>query len=388
MDFVMSLFSRVSVSMGVLVALLASHTVSFAEVPGNVLAAAQPTQDQLPLVTGAVYQADYILDAGDEVTIEDASMGQQIGIHNKILSDGSLQLPLVGKVYVAGMTISELTDELNKLYKKYYVNPSMNVQIAFQRPMRLYVSGSVKVPGVFVRGENLRPTSTNGVTSGGAYSSGNQFYHVFLTDALLMAGGLKYNANVTDIRIIRQFPKPMTMHVNLMDLLSNSNINQDIALRDKDIIEVPEIPKETVVMDAQWNALMNTNVTLGVYKVSVLGSVNAPGSYEVTPQDSLLKVIASAGGFAQDANQNQVFILRANSTGQVFKKQIRMGDSKMMSAKPYQQTAMLLPDDVIFVDQSGGKAVRGFVSRTLTQATAATTFGIINHMIRKWDEDE
>ncbi len=355
---------------------------SRADIPAHVLAASQSDkqqpEQQLPLMTGAVYQADYILDAGDQVLIEDVTMGK-IGEKNKILSDGSLQLPLVGKVYAGGMSISELTDELNRLYKKYYVNPNFTVQIGVQRPTRLYVSGAVKSPGVFVSGENLRP-QPGGTNPGGADSSENKFYRVFLTDALMMAGGLKYNANATDIRIVRQFPKPMTLHVNLMDLLTNNNTNQDVALRDKDIIEVPEVPKETVVMDAQWTNLMNTNVTLGVYKVNILGAVKTPGTYEVMANDSILKLVSDAGGFAENANTKQVFILRANSAGQVFKKQINLSDHLLKSKKPYQQTAMLLPEDVVFVDESGAKAVRKFASNTATQMVQASTFAIMSRL--------
>jgi polysaccharide export outer membrane protein len=62
----------------------------------------------------------------------------------EVRSDGSIILPLVGKVIVKGLTKEEVTDLLYKKYSSYLEKPALRVEVLNQR---VYVLGEVKNPG-------------------------------------------------------------------------------------------------------------------------------------------------------------------------------------------------------------------------------------------------
>src|SRR5690349_11935408 len=67
----------------------------------------------LPLVptmlqAGAVVSSDdYRLDAGDEIGVDDATMGSLAQSGVQIGSDGTVDLPLIGTVSLAGLTVGQ-----------------------------------------------------------------------------------------------------------------------------------------------------------------------------------------------------------------------------------------------------------------------------------------
>jgi polysaccharide export outer membrane protein len=75
----------------------------------------------------------------------------------EVAEDGTVDLPLIGEVPVAGKTSSELQRDLNaKLGAKYLQNPQVTVRVKEYNSNRVTVSGAVKSPGVFpYKGESL-----------------------------------------------------------------------------------------------------------------------------------------------------------------------------------------------------------------------------------------
>ena len=63
----------------------------------------------------------------------------------RIYNDGSLRLPLVGKVHVAGKTEEELYEPLQKAISEYMKNPKITITAKYS----VSVIGEVKGPGVF-----------------------------------------------------------------------------------------------------------------------------------------------------------------------------------------------------------------------------------------------
>lgn len=333
---------------------------------------------QLPQLTGMVVHSDYLLGAGDVVSVEDAVMGSLV-LHGKLMADGSLNLPLVGRVTLLGMSVQEANNYLNELYGKYFVHPSINLQVTFQRPVRVYVKGAVENPGIFISGKALSPELAERSGLGGADLQ-ISFYRLYLTDALILAGGLKYNANIRDIKVIRKDPKPQTIHVDLWDLLNNGNTIQDLPLRDQDIVVINEIPPEMVVADAAWETIHNSNMGQSVFDVNVVGAVQHPGSYTIGSRDNILKAIAQAGGFSDVAKQKSVYVLRANSAGQVFKKEINLSDKHLLGGNA--EWGQLLPGDIVFVDDSTSKKVLQSAGSFVRQISGSALFPIFNQLFQ------
>lgn len=340
-----------------------------------------PMAGQPNMLMGSVFESHYVIGAGDMIYLEDANMGMLVS-GGRILPDGSINLPLVGKVYLSGLSVPQAKDRLTEKYGKFYVDPKMTLQVTNQRPVRVYVMGAVASPGVYISGKNLEAANLEKATLGN-YDTLSWYYRLYLADALILAGGLSHNANVKDIRIKRVFPSPMTIHVNLMDLLANGNTIHDIPLRDQDVIEVDALPDNAIVMDAAWEEFAETNFNQGTIKVSVLGAVTKPGVLTLEAKDNVLTAIAQSGGFTDMADKDKIYILRATTTGQMVKRELNLKDRRMIGKKPIQEWAALLPDDVIFVDESEQKKMARFGMSMLDKATSAAIFPFMNNLVKE-----
>ncbi|MHB1283739.1 MAG: polysaccharide biosynthesis/export family protein, partial [Metallibacterium scheffleri] len=58
-----------------------------------------------------------------------------------VSNDGNLQLPLLGEVHVAGLTVGQLRSTLTTAYAHYIVNPSISIQVQQSRSIRYYLLG-------------------------------------------------------------------------------------------------------------------------------------------------------------------------------------------------------------------------------------------------------
>ncbi len=109
-------------------------------------------------------------------------------------ADGTLRLPLIGAVKLAGLTENEATDKLTTEYRKYLRNPFASVKILNQK---LFVLGEVRKPGVV--------QVTNGTMS--------------LFEALAHSGDLTDDAERTNLKVIRGgLREPLVREINLADI--------------------------------------------------------------------------------------------------------------------------------------------------------------------------
>jgi len=76
------------------------------------------TRNQIP--------APYQLNVGDEITIE-STTDRELKRTLIILPDGTVTLPLVGQARAAGLTVQQLREELDRVYKQYYKVPAITV---------------------------------------------------------------------------------------------------------------------------------------------------------------------------------------------------------------------------------------------------------------------
>lgn len=334
-----------------------------------------PTPDASPSPSA---MAVYPLSAGDVVTIGDVTVGALVQ-NAPIASDGSLMLPLVGRVHLAGLSVTEARQRLNRDYSRYYVSPQITVQLKRQHPLRIYVTGGVAHAGVYISGKNLLPDSS-GTASLGNYN--NQFWasRLYLTDALMMAGGLSANADARDIRIRHARAPQETIHVNLLDVLANHETARDISLSDQDVIEVPELPENQLVQNDDWQAFAHSNLTRRQFKVNVLGAVARPGFLEVQASDTIFTALAKAGGFTAVADTGHVFILRTLHNGQILRQELNLSDKKLMGHQPLTQWAALRPDDVIFVDDSTAKKTAQLGTGLMDRSATAALFPLFNRL--------
>lgn len=394
--------------------------------------ALNPILGALPEPTSPSNALDqYILNAGDEINITDNMMGEITQGPTHIAADGAVDLPLLGNVVLAGLSVEQAQQTLNQRYQTYYVHPSLTIQLLAQHPIRVYIKGAVKTPGVYTSGSSSQTTGNGSTASLGETDRSQTVYQLYLTDALLQAGGLRHDANLRDIRIERRVSEtapPQTVRVDLWALLAQGAVGQDIPLQEQDVVIVPSVPPDALAQagtshSLDWKKLAQSNLSLNHFTINVLGSVQQPGAYSLGTNDTVLTALAQAGGLRADANPKDVYLLRANAAGQVFKKRIdvsalqrtksqpHLSGSKALAAEPSttilpavagQSSAnsssaktppasmafkvadpwiTLLPDDVIFVDDSQQKkwlhAGRIFLDKT----TSAALLPFFNSML-------
>ncbi len=158
----------------------------------------------------------YQLRQGDEVMVsvwkEEALQKQVI-----VLPDGSITLPLVGRVEVAGLTTPEVEKKVTDKLKKYMPEPVVTVVIAGINGNKAYVMGKVLKPGALI-------------LSG----------PITVLQAISIAGGFDKFADEGGIKVIRaKLEGQETVAVRYKDIVSGRNTATNIQLRAGDTVVVP-----------------------------------------------------------------------------------------------------------------------------------------------------
>ncbi|MDA1087386.1 MAG: polysaccharide export protein [Verrucomicrobia bacterium] len=154
----------------------------------------------------------------------------EVNEENRRISDeGSLALPLIGNVHVAGMNLPELNRELTRRYSDYFLKPQVVVDYVMETGEEaispwgyVTVLGKVKHPGRV----NIPPTRDLTVSS-----------------AIQRVGGFDTSAKDSEIRVTRldKPGEPEIITVNLRDLGSKRvRKKNDIILQPGDVVRVPE----------------------------------------------------------------------------------------------------------------------------------------------------
>jgi len=129
-----------------------------------------------------------------------------------VTQKGTVQLPLIGSVKVAGYTEDEASKMLIQEYKKYIRKPYVEVEITNQR---IIVIGEVKKPGIV--------PVLNGTMN--------------LIEVLSRSGYLTSEASRTNIKIVRgDLRHPTIRNIDLTD--GKSIMNNSLLLKPNDIVYV------------------------------------------------------------------------------------------------------------------------------------------------------
>jgi len=174
----------------------------------------------LILIPTIAHSDEYKVDAGDVLSI---TVYEQPDLTTKarVGSDGEISFPLLGIVYVDGLTASEIEEELRySLEKDYLVDPQVNVFIEAYRSKKVFVMGFVNNPGEYEISKD-RPT--------------------MVLEAITMAGGFKEGAAENGTKIIRvEDGEKITIPVKVTDIIRKGDKYKDVVINPGDIVVVPE----------------------------------------------------------------------------------------------------------------------------------------------------
>lgn len=226
----------------------------------------------------------------------------------RVSEDGSLTLPLLGRVVVEGLTQEGVVQKLTGLLSaKYVKNPQVTIFIKEYKNQQVAVIGAVVKAGSYelVGRKNL-------------------------LQIISMAGGFSESAG-NGVLILREGPdgRTKTIAIDLKDLLVNGNQALNLPIEPNDVINVP--------VDREM-------------KVFVMGRVTRPGAVTAKLSEgvTLLQAIADAGGLAEGAKKGSVTITRKDSAGKEQKIKVNLADI----LRGRKKDVRLQEGDVVFVPES------------------------------------
>jgi len=250
---------------------------------------------------------EYIIGSGDVIKIDVWNREKLSGEH-LVGPYGGITLPMLGEFKIGGMNRHNAAVKIAELYKKYYADPIVTVQIQKYMNNKVYVLGRVSNPGMI------------------HFSGGST-----LIEALSMAGGLPTRDKtifLSKCYIVRG--KDQIIWIDLLQLLQKANTKLNIRLANNDIIYIPES------MDAA---------------VFVMGEVKTPGSYQIqTAGLSLLDAVNLAGGPTEDGALRKVRLIRDMKEGEGVK---TINLDKVLKKGDYSQNYLLKDNDIIYIPKKG-----------------------------------
>jgi len=97
---------------------------------------------------------DYVLKAGDSIEMI-IYKEPDLSIRSRLAKDGKVQLPLLGEVKLAGLTIKDATDLLRARYDAdYVVSPQIYLNIISYSTVKFTAIGQVGRPGTYEYSES------------------------------------------------------------------------------------------------------------------------------------------------------------------------------------------------------------------------------------------
>lgn len=226
----------------------------------------------------------------------------------RVADDGSITMPLLGRLLVGGLTKTEVERLIAGLLAERYVNdPQVTVFVKEYESKRVAVSGAVKSPGTY----EMLGSKT-------------------LLEMISMAGGLDDNLG-REIIIFRRGATDVMerIPVNLEQLVYAADPALNVAVSPGDIIYIPE---------------------LEMVRIFVSGAVKNPNLYEV-PRDepvTVLKAITIAGGTTDRAAEKRIQIMRTDADGQRVTFQVDLRKIKRGRA----EDPILRRDDIVLVPEA------------------------------------
>jgi polysaccharide export outer membrane protein len=208
----------------------------------------------------AQVNAEYVIGTGDEIQIRGWGM-INVDVTATVDRNGTIFIPRVGAVKVAGVRYGDLQGYLKQAVGKIFNNFELTASISQTRAVQIYVVGHAVRPGTYT----LNSMST-------------------LLNALFTSGGPDASGSMRNIQLKRGAKTVATF--DLYEMLVKGDKSQDATLRDGDVIYIPEVGP----------------------LVALTGNVKTPAIFELKGGTSLAEVFNWAGGVDSSSEQRQIII--------------------------------------------------------------------------------
>jgi polysaccharide export outer membrane protein len=221
------------------------------------------------------------LGPGDSVSIQ--VFGQADPANAHVGDDGTISVPLVGSVQVAGISPIEAAARVAKALKDggYFVDPQVTIVVTQARNQLVSVVGEVQNAGRYP----INPRTS-------------------IVDLLAQAGGLKESASE-------------------VGYVLRSGDNGHTSRYPVGLNGLTEI-KDTLAMPTLLGG--DTLVVPRVENIYVIGEVTTPGTYHLEPGMTVVQAIARAGGINERGSERRIQLKRLGKNGQYQVLNAKLGD--------------------------------------------------------------
>ena len=204
----------------------------------------------------------YMLDVGDVLQIQ--LVGQNDYIEDLLInSDGSINLPDIGKIVVAGLSLNDTSKLIKSKVSSAFIATEAFITLSEIRDVNILVTGNAKNPGIYTLTGNSN-----------------------ILHAISAAGGISEFGSLREINLLRDNIIIETLDV--YDLLIKGQYNLKKRLRSGDVIFV-EARKNIVTID---------------------GAINRPAMYEALDNQKLISIIEYANGINPKADLANISLER------------------------------------------------------------------------------
>ena len=244
---------------------------------------------------------NYLIGPGDQLNITFLDVEEFTGIYT-VLSDGTIQLPLIGSIYVSEKTLDEATLFLVNNFKKELLRPDLFINVADPRPILVSVIGETSRPGIYSLDKDKDQYQYSGFPT--------------VIDAIRKSGGFTQSANLKEVMLVRKingkdgnFKKAK---LNLLELMIKGDQSHNPYLMDGDIINLTKATSNESIDPS----ITKSNINPEFISVQVVGAVNNPGLKNLLPDTTLVQAVYFAGGPIEwRANKGNVELIRINNNG-------------------------------------------------------------------------
>ncbi len=287
---------------------------------------------------------DYIIGPGDNLLIIISKDYPELTRNIVVNGEGTINLYSLGRIYVEGLTITELTSLLDKAYKEYVRYPDIEVNIIDYRPVEILVNGEVNKPGLLTLegslsispkyrspleekaflGSSMTPQAFQNLNQ--IYNNEEndiKFYFPKVFDALYKSGGVTEYSDLSKVKLIRENSlsngggKIETI-LDLEKYILYGDDSHNIRIYDKDIIVINKLknPDQNIISNA-----VRYRMNPQYVQVIVSGRVNTPGVFKLSRKSTLNDAIDMAGGTR--VIRGPIKYLSFNNDGTIDKRKIK-----------------------------------------------------------------
>jgi protein involved in polysaccharide export with SLBB domain len=204
----------------------------------------------------------YMLDVGDILQIQ--LVGPDAYIEDFLISsDGSINIPDIGKIIVAGLSLNDTSKFIKSKVNTAFIGTEAFVSLSEIRDVNILVTGNAQNPGIYTLSGNSN-----------------------ILHAISAAGGISEFGSLREINLLRD--NIIVESLDVYDLLIEGQYNLKKRLRSGDVVFI-EARKNIITID---------------------GAINRPAKYEALDDQKLISIIKYANGINRIADLKNISLER------------------------------------------------------------------------------